>query len=774
MPSAPKSVGVNFSRSQAVERRLNDLEGRAMESYNRFQHGRRMADLDDTISLWRAELLELGRHAGSRTLLVLSNIGTALMTHHELFGTTTHLEEAIVILRKALSLCPAGNPNRGDRLDHLGIAVFARFQLLGNTEDLIESVDLCREGLSLHPKSHPSRGRSLCNLAAGVSTKFQQNGHKEDLIEAIDLLREGLLLCPRGHPGREKTLTQLASVVFRRFQQLGNMEDLVEMIDLLRDALTLHPKGDPNRGTSLANLASAIFTRFQQQGDTVDLAEAISLYREALSTLQEGHRGRAAGLTHLAAAVTARFMHQGRTEDLVEGINLRREALSLHPKGHPHRAAALTNLATAIVTRYHSQSNAEDLAEAINLFRETLSLVPKGSPERGRCLGNFATAIWEHGRPEDLAETIELLRETLSLHPKGHTRRRSTLNNLASALESRYEKEGSVVDLDEAVALRRENLSFTTHGHPEYPQLLAKLAHTLATLPNAGMDELSEALALARRGTKILPPNHPLEARQLDQYAKIWLMHARLCRTSGLPCVVRAKRQGSRLTFGFLCRETPGARDGLLDALQKATALDGSSLLDRFAVAVDLIEYSNEDDTLKDPHSSVASARTVAAYATALDLLNSCVVTTRSLQARVERLSGESFKGVRHLAHLAAAAAISRGNLSLAVELLEQGRATLLSQVGRYRVALGGLGSSHAELVRRFDELSHQLERATMAVDGKESAKISFDDEASRYSTSAFCFMRRSLTRTLDTSGFRASGRRWSMKSELSQVTNCS
>lgn len=76
----------------------------------------------------------------------------------------------------------------------------SRFTQLGVTGDLDEAVVLAREALDLCPQGHPDRSRSLNNLAAALVTRYNQAGVMQDLDEAILLSREALDLLSKGAP----------------------------------------------------------------------------------------------------------------------------------------------------------------------------------------------------------------------------------------------------------------------------------------------------------------------------------------------------------------------------------------------------------------------------------------------------------------------------------------------------------------------------------------------------------------------------------------------
>lgn len=125
-----------------------------------------------------------------------------------------------------------------------------------------------------------------------------------------------------------------------------------------------------------------------------------------------------------------------------------------------------------------------------------------------------------------------------------------------------------------------------------------------------------------------------------------------------------------------------------------------------------------------------------AARAT-LNLLDQAVSESTSVEALSTLLSREKkFRHGRGVASDAAALAIQAGDIMLAVSLLEQGRSTIFSQLGRYRSAIDDVREASPVLATRFDELSAELNALVLDArgDGTESnnSPKHFEDITSR------------------------------------------
>jgi CHAT domain-containing protein len=153
-------------------------------------------------------------------------------------------------------------------------------------EDLNEAIVLDREALDLCPRGHPDRSISLNNLAVDLSVRCGQLGEREDLDEAIVLQREALGLRPQGHPLRSGSLNNLAVHLSSRYNQLRTTEDLDEAIVLVREAFDLRPQGHPDRSESLENLACYLCNRFTRSKQLQDKEEVFSFYAQLVHVPQ--------------------------------------------------------------------------------------------------------------------------------------------------------------------------------------------------------------------------------------------------------------------------------------------------------------------------------------------------------------------------------------------------------------------------------------------------------------------------------------------------------
>ncbi|KAG1810761.1 CHAT domain-containing protein [Suillus variegatus] len=590
------------------------------------------------------------------------------------------LDEVISLHYDALRYYNTGHAYRGGWLCNLSVMLKTRFERRGNGKDLDEAIALQTEALALCPVGHTDRSMLLNNLASELFSRFQHRGNDEDLDETIALQRETLALRP--------SLNNLACGLFFRFHHRGNDENLDEAIALQREALALRPVGHTDRSQSLNNLAGHISSRFEHRGNDEDLDEAIALQREALALRPVGYTDRSLSLHNLANQLSSRFEHRGNDEDLDEAIALQREALALFPVGHTRRSASLNNLAGQLSSRFEHRGSDEDLDEAIALHREALALRPVGHTDRSTSLNNLADRLssrFEHrGNVEDLDEAIALHREALALRPVSHTNRSASLNSLGVQLSSRFEHRGNDEDLDEAIALHREALALRPVGHTHRSTSLNNLGVQLSSRfeHRGNVEDLDESRENLLYALTLLSQHDPRQLVVHWSLAEVYLLFHR------------------SEPDGTVAGENSDNLDAAMQHMKAATNIISGGLRSRLRESLRWVRHASEHS-----HSTQLEA-----YATSMQLLDAYMSVTASVSSRHNVM--KEFPST--LAVDAASCALRSGDVRRAVELLEQGRTIIWTQMARLRTPLDSLQScgDHAmTLMKKFRDLSSLLNK---------------------------------------------------------------
>jgi tetratricopeptide (TPR) repeat protein len=705
-------------------------------------------DLDDAIQLQREALLLIPVGHPDRAVS-MDNLATTLLTLFGQEGDGEYLTEAIQLQREALLLRPTGHADRPTSLSNLATTLLTQFEESGDENTLNEAIRLHREGVALFAVGHPRRSTALHNLATTLSIRFEAFGEINYLEDAIQLHREVLLLRPAGHPGRSGTLNNLAVAVMRKFEEGGDKRDIDEVIQLYREALELFLVGNPHRSTALSNLANTLWTRFSDlEGDMRDIDDAIKLHRESLQLRPVGHPDRPISLNGLAVALWTRSEHNGDQRDLEEATCLLRDGLESLPQGNPRRPVLLSSLAITSLELFRQGGDRKDLDEAIQHHRDDLSSTPATHPDHSRSLTNLAMVLLQSFQrtidQKPLHEAIQHLREALDLCPIGHPHRSGALSNLAVALSMQIRflrgDDGRTGDVDEILELHREALSLTHAGHIDRSMFLQRSADASIQLGNDQKD-LDEAIQLRREALELRPAGHPDRAGTLTDLAEsLWtrFMHGgdredsgealRLCQTAlvdcpaGNPYQAEVNLAAAKIHLGVY--EAEHLEEHLHSAIKyfdAATSFKPANISLRVAAS---IIWARAAESLQ--HASALDA-----YTRSLQLLDTYISMATSPSSR--HLAMKNFPS--NLPVDAASCALRRGDIPHAVEVVEQGRALLWTQMARFRTPLDDLCLQHPSaepFMKRFRDLSNMLNQHPADLDD-----LSFTDHSDRTAAEA-------------------------------------
>lgn len=495
------------------------------------------------------------------------------------------------------------------------------------------------------------------------------------------------------------------------YQQSSNTEDLEHAIFFYRNSLSLSRK-ECSFSLVFTNLADALLSRYEHLGRIEDLEDSITFHQKALALRPPGHQDRACSQKNLADVLLTRYEYSGKVDDLDAAISLNRDAIASRGPNQPDLSGYHVNLANALSTRHKQSGEMEDLEESISLHYHALSLRSPGHPNRSSSLDNLANALMTRytqlGRTKDLEECIRLDREALDLRQDGHPDRSRSIMNLASALLTRYRLLGTKDDLEDSILLYHSALNLHSHGHPDRFMSLANLSNALLTRYNqtrvGEMEDLKRSIAFYREAIDFCPPDHPNRSTIISNLADALLAQFQQSRqTEDLEQTMLVHEQAANDCPSFI-------QDRLRSAIQWAI------------------------------HARTHRHRSqLSAYKVALRLLHQCLNSRLTLQSQQNLLATASIP--RTLATDAASAAIDAGDLALAVEFLEQGRAMMWQNLAAYHSPLEQLRQAEGggELADRFEKISTDLERLALMnpaqVFNRESSVISdrtFDSQLQR------------------------------------------
>ncbi|PSR70411.1 hypothetical protein PHLCEN_2v13716 [Hermanssonia centrifuga] len=642
----------------------------------RFEQSGEMEDIEEVIDLYRTA--QQSSSDDTERVALLHSLALAL---HLKFGRTLHiedLEESIALCRGVLELRPDPDPERPGTLNNLGLSLWELFEQRGRIEDLEEAIHLHRTALSLRPVGDIDRPESLGNLAFSLRTLFEQCGRVEDLDEAIALHSEALDLVAEGSL-RAGALNNLATVLSARSRIWQSVDDQNKAVELYREALALCPKKHMNYSTFLYNLASSLCGRYNQGGRMEDLEESIAHDRAALALRPAGHSSRAASLNNLANALSARYTEMGDMVDLEELISLHRETLSLSPRQNPNRPIALTNLGSSLLARFERIRRTDDLDESIEVHRECVALCAEGHHIRALALANLGNSLYLRfdfkKTTDDLEEAISMHHSALDLRVEGNPERSASLYSMALCLGARFQQLAQQDDLDESITFHRAALHLRPQEHPQRSASLDNLATFLLTrFETQGQEQdLSESIEMNRAALALRPEGNAEHSISLNNLA-------------------------SSLLARYQREDTKQDIEEIFVLMESGAEHPYSSVLTRVGIA---IRWARLARTYS--HSS-----TPRAYRTALSLMENSLAFSPTLQMQHDVLTNHLKSPA--LALDAASLFIERGELIEAVEVLEQGRTLLWSELRGFRTSLDHLEKSHEPLATKLRSINRQLE----------------------------------------------------------------
>ncbi|EIN11275.1 hypothetical protein PUNSTDRAFT_61858, partial [Punctularia strigosozonata HHB-11173 SS5] len=228
-----------------------------------------------------------------------------------------NLEEAILILEEALSLCPSTHIDRAKLVPYVLRALALKVYHSGALEDLDKAIYIGQKALDIARLNvHPLF--NILHAVAGLLDLRHQLTHSEgrDLEEAIKLKREAVLLSPPISSDHWQSFASLANGLRMRFYWQGEISDLEEAVQLGRKAADSIPHGDYRQYIPASCLADSLSLRFAETGDFSDLAEALKWDQCALAAVSPSQAQYFDIASMAVSHLCTRFEHFGTTEDL--------------------------------------------------------------------------------------------------------------------------------------------------------------------------------------------------------------------------------------------------------------------------------------------------------------------------------------------------------------------------------------------------------------------------------------------------------------------------
>ncbi|KAJ7214278.1 CHAT domain-containing protein, partial [Mycena rebaudengoi] len=646
-------------------------------------------------------------------------LGASFLHRYGESGDLNDLEASVNSFQTALDITPEDHPNRPNLLQNLAVSFTERFRRLGDLKDLEASEMNLRAALDQTPEGHPNRPDRLQNLAASFTDRYRRLGDLNDLETALQMKQEVINLTPPGHPYRLDRLNNLAISLRHRYQRLGNMKDLEASLEMKQEVVDLTPTGHPSRPDRLGNLAVSFRDKYQRLGELKDLEAALQTKQEAVHLTPDGHPALPNRLHNLAVSLMDRYRRLGDLKDLQVAMQTEQQALDKTPGGHPSRAERLRSLSTAFTDRYRRLGDLKDLQAALKTTQEAVDLTPQGHPDLPHQLLNLSVIFMDRyqrlGDLKDLQNALQTNQEFMDLIPQGHPDHAHGLQTRSVVLRERYRRLGNLKDLTAAIQTIQEAVDLTPDGHPDRPGRLENLSAPLRDryLRLGGLDDLDASVQNSQTAVNLTPLKHPNKAGLLRSLATSYgERYKKLGNLADLEASVKSLETAVALT--------PEVHPEQPIQLQTLAL----SLIYRYRILGDLEDleaiHRHYSDSFKFSPSSPEtswqqalqwasfaeesqSVYCVPAYLAAFALLPEILWLGHSIPVRhdaIHRLD------ISKATSSAIRTCINQTNLHAAVEILEQGLATISQQMLQLKTEVDALPADQGE---KLLALSSQL-----------------------------------------------------------------
>ena len=605
--------------------------------------------------------------------------------------------------------------------------------------------------------------------------RYSKLHQKDDLDKSILHYTEAILLPPMFWTSLNifQTLFFLAIALIERSEEFEQPEDNKYSIDYLRRLRTFPLNSfdlDLSRTLVTTQLTRALRTQIRSGAGnwTHDIKEMVVLCNELLSSNQSEDVSHA--FKYLEEAVIHVHLHQGfPTEILDELIECLRDAVTRKAcMSDSHRVVFL--LASKLGIRFTHTHSKEDYKEA-NVLLERM-LEPGGCPDSIRALTSSFAASLAHVRaaifqePEYYELAMSRYRAIYNSPSLDEGFRRSLVSSLVSVTNIRFGEYGlyenlqegnsyisqvvnassspslaeladafplsrkvheaySVTDIQQKIEHLENLLSVTPPGTKYYIECLTlKSWYTSKFRHTNDISDLEEAIKYSRLSVDATHVGDPWRILPLGSLHNILLF--------AFEETGKTKYLDESITIGYDILESKTGKRYHFPATQKlvASLLAREQLFGRIEdrhEAIRLISSVVNDQYTRDPDRfslscqwailarSIGHPTTLAAYKTAMLLIQRSLSFAPTVSVQHTRLVAMG-EHCQTMPLDYASYQIQLCRFEEAVETLEQGRASLWSEMRGLRTTVSQIIGEESPLAKRFSEINQELETLTIAV----------------------------------------------------------
>jgi tetratricopeptide (TPR) repeat protein len=610
-------------------------------------------------------------------------------------GAPVSLEAAVEARRMAVSSARADVPaDKAAALNDLAYALQIRYEIGHRPPDADAAVTTATEAAGLLADDDALRPHVESLLCLALQSRYEVHGAGADLDAAVAAGEQAVRTMAADEADRELILRSFAQALMRRYELAGSADDLDRACGTVQQALDAVDINSPASPAVLIAQSNIRRLRAERTGSETDATAAVEAGHQAVAVTSAGGAARALALSTLGLALVRRFELTADRGDLDAAIEAGGQAVDAAGPADPGRLLYLSNLSGEFLRRAELTQATSDLDGAVSAARRAVEIA--AGPVRPRALGNLSNALQAKfirtREKADITAAAEAARTAVHEAGPHDANVASYLNSLSNSLQLQFSVTQTVGNLDEAISAGEQAVKVTNPLSPSYAIVVATLARALqakAEHTRVAAD-FDAAVSTAEQAVLATPAGYFTKASCLN--------------------VLQAAQQARFSALG-----QPGDARAAIETGQQAVAIQLAPAGVRIQAALGWAEVAI---------ATTDWAEAVRAYDTAASLLPD--IAPRGMARSDQELQLAQLAG---LGARAAACCLEAGDAEHAMELLEQGRGVLLSQVLATR-ELAGLAERDAALAKRFllarGELDRLLEPASLV-----QAALS-EDEAQR------------------------------------------
>ncbi|MFI7060571.1 hypothetical protein ACIBL3_06280 [Kribbella sp. NPDC050124] len=412
----------------------------------------------------------------SRTLQVL---GTALRTRHLLTGDHAAMTEAVAVLRQAADATDPADPDHVRRLMALADILRAAAD---SPELAAEAVTIARRVVEISAPSDPEYPMRRAIVVMALLKQHELTGDPAVLTEAVAEGRSAQRAMATTEPTYPAVVRSLAAALVHGPVGDDTIALTGEAIELVRDCLAQLPESHPENShlhTDLARLHAfdGHWRLLRSLGHTTDDAELDRI----IEACELGMAVDPTALTDLCSALRLRFEATGERADLDRSITAGLQAVDALTD--PDQLARAQNaVGFALRLRYEQTEHLASLNDAIDLLQSANEHA--GAPDlRAAVLNQLGNARWaRHLRtndPGELEAALAELRQSVQVGAEHDGVDPGHLSNLGLALATQYERTREPAVLDEMVSVLQRAVQESRPDNNRLPMFQSNLGRAL-------------------------------------------------------------------------------------------------------------------------------------------------------------------------------------------------------------------------------------------------------------------------------------------------------